>query len=56
MEPEGQRTGVLGTRAGQRPGKGFGGGDPISERASPEELGDGQRVSSSLAGKCLVDI
>lgn len=55
MEPEGQRTGVLGTGAGQRPGKGFSGGNPVSERASPEELGDGQRVPSSLAGEHLIE-
>lgn len=50
VESQGQRVGLLGTGAGQCPSAGFGSRDPLSERASPEELGDGQRVPSSLAG------
>lgn len=54
MEPEGQRFGVLGTGAGQRSSAGVIDRDPFAERASPEELGDGQRVSPPLAGKGTV--
>lgn len=50
MESQGQRVGVLGTRAGQRSSESFGGRNSFPERASPKEFGDGQRVPPSLAG------
>lgn len=51
VESQGQRAGVLGTGAGQRPSASFSGGNPFPERAPPKEPGDGQRVPPSLAGK-----
>lgn len=51
VESQGQRVGLLGTRAGQRPSASFSSRNPFSERASPKELGNGQRVPTPLAGE-----
>lgn len=51
MEPERQRPSLLGPWAGQCSSPGIPRGDSVAKRTPTEELGDGQWVSSTLAGE-----